>query len=185
MQKALEKLGIKPTEIVSLEVLLGEHFNGKLYGMDRLQMERLKALREIVATYEKTGTGTVEKVTCAKDAVKIVYPQLKNLSHEEVVVIFLNNMNRVLHVETLYKGSTGEVAFSARDIVSRALGVNATALVVAHNHPSGNPEPSRNDISQTENLRKACDLFEISLLDHIVIAKGSFFSFADESRQKI
>ena len=60
---------------------------------------------------------------------------------------------------------------------------NDTAIILFHNHPSGNPLPSKADITETEKLKKACDLFEISLLDHIIIAEDSFYSFADETRK--
>lgn len=185
MQKALAKLGIRPAQQVSLEVLLGEHFNGRLYGMDRRQMERVDALREVVASYERSTAEPVKKVACAKDAVRMLHPLMGGLSHEEVTVIFLNNMNAVLHVETLYRGSTGEVAFGARDILSRALSVNATAVIVAHNHPSGDPSPSVCDISQTEKLKKACDVLEVSLLDHIIISRRRYYSFAEERTSAI
>ena len=180
MQKALETLGIRPSMELGIDILLGEHFNGSLYGMDPGQMERVRALREIVATYGQSRTQDVARVACVQDALKILYPSMGSLSREEVTVIFLNNMNRVLHVETLYKGSTGEVAFGARDVISRALGVGATALIVAHNHPSGDPHPSRSDIRQTETLKKACDVFDMALLDHIIISRGSCYSFAEE-----
>lgn len=181
MQNALRKLGIRPNRDLSLDIILGEHFNGAIYGLDDSQMDRVRALREVVASYENLHAEEVTKVTCSKDALKVFYRAMKNLSHEEVMVIFLNNMNTVLHVESLYRGSTGEVSFGTRDILSRALSVNATAVIVAHNHPSGNPMPSECDIRQTKKLKKACDALEVSLLDHIIISKGRYYSFADEA----
>ena len=181
MQNALRKLGITPNQELSLDILLGEHFNGQIYGMDPDQIDRLMALRDVVASYENKRTEKVSKVACSKDAIRIFYPAMKNLSHEEVMVIFLNNMNAVLHVESLYKGTTGEVAFGARDILSRALSVNATAVIVAHNHPSGDPNPSQCDIRQTDRLKSACDTLDVALLDHIIISRGKYYSFADEA----
>jgi DNA repair protein radc len=181
MQNALRKLGIIPNQNLSIDIILGEHFNGAIYGLDSGQMERVQALREVVATYEESHTEKVTKVTCSKDALKVFRHAMRHLSHEEVMVIFLNNMNAVLHVESLYRGSTGEVAFGTRDILSRALSVNATAVIVAHNHPSGDPTPSACDIRQTEKLKKACDALEVSLLDHLIISKDRYYSFADET----
>ena len=181
MQNALKKLGIAPNQELPLDILLGEHFNGQIYGMDTDQLDRLKALRDVVASYESMQAEPVRKVACSRDAIKVFYPVMKNLSHEEVMVIFLNSMNAVLHLETLYKGTTGEVAFGSRDILSRALSVNATAVIVAHNHPSGDPSPSRCDISQTDKLKSACDALDVALLDHIIISKGKYYSFADEA----
>ena len=185
MQKALKRLGIHPSQKISLDVMLGEHFNGRLYGLDEEQIGRVRALRDIVASYEKSHRTAVKKVACSRDAVSIFHPMMKDLEHEEVAVAFLNNSNAVLHTETLYRGAIAEVAFSPRDIISRALSVNATGIIVAHNHPSGEPHPSVNDIRQTEELKKACDLMGISLLDHIIISRRKFYSFSDEAEINI
>lgn len=184
MQKALKRLGIRPAQKISLDVMLGEHFNGRLYGMDEEQMERVRALRDIVSEYGRTHRPAVRKVACPKDAAGIFHPMMRDLAHEEVAVAFMSNVNSVIHVETLYRGSISEVAFSPRDIISRALSVNAKGLIVAHNHPSGDPAPSSADIKQTVALKKACDLMELTLIDHIIVSRDRWFSFSDEKETK-
>lgn len=72
----------------------------------------------------------------------------------------------------------------ARGIIKRALLRNATAIIIAHNHPSGNPVPSVSDIHKTDLIRKACSLFDIALVDHIIIAENAYYSFSDDATSK-
>lgn len=80
-------------------------------------------------------------------------------------------------------GSISSTIVDIRRIVKQALLCNATRIILFHNHPSGNPLPSKADIAETEKLKKACDLFDISLIDHIIIGDDCFYSFADESEK--
>lgn len=96
----------------------------------------------------------------------------------------MNRANVVLSYEMLFKGSLDSVNISARDIIAKALSKQATNIIVFHNHPSGSPLPSVSDIEHTRKLTKACKLMEISLLDHIIVSSGSFYSFADEQTLK-
>lgn len=185
MQNALKTLGITPNQEVSLDVLLGESFNGRLYGMNDAQMERLSALRDIVASYESHKEPEATEITCSSEAASALYPSMRMLDHEEVAVLFLNTANTVIRKETVFRGSTAEVNISSRDILSRALSCNATAVILCHNHPSGNPRPSYSDVKRTEDLKNACDAIGIRLLDHIIIAKGKYYSFSDEKVSKI
>lgn len=185
MQNALRKLGITPDTDLSLEVILGESFNGTLYGLSSEQMERISALRDIVAIYEKITCKKTVQIRNSGDAAKAVYPSMKNLGHEEVLALFLNSNNEIIHRESIFRGSLSEVTISSRDILARALAVNASGIILTHNHPSGNPLPSQADIRQTETLKKACDTMGISLLDHIIICKGKYYSFSDEQASSI
>ena len=80
-------------------------------------------------------------------------------------------------------GSISSTIVDIRRIVKQALLCNATRIILFHNHPSGNPLPSKADIAETEKLKKACDLFDISLIDHIIIGDDCFYYFADESEK--
>ena len=184
MQRALETLGIRPGHKVSLDVLLGETFNGSLYGMGEDQMERVRALRDIVASYDSSRTRPAKKVTCSRDAAGILFDTLRDLGHEEVWVVFLNAGNGVISSEQIYKGSLSETTFCSRDIIARALSSNASGILLYHNHPSGNPVPSSSDVKSTEQLRNACQTVGLNLVDHIIVSRGSWYSFADERETK-
>ena len=122
-------------------------------------------------------------ISDSDSAANLLREDLNDLDHEESWVLYLNNCNRPLGKLMITVGSIAATIIDHRRIVKQALLCNATRIILFHNHPSGNPLPSKADITETEKLKKACDLFEISLLDHIIIAEDSFYSFADESRK--
>lgn len=122
-------------------------------------------------------------ISDSNSAANFLREDLNDLDHEESWVLYLNNCNRPLGKLMITVGSIAATIIDHRRIVKQALLCNATRIILFHNHPSGNPLPSKADITETEKLKKACDLFEISLLDHIIIAEDSFYSFADESRK--
>ena len=92
--------------------------------------------------------------------------------------MFLNADNRVLCKEMITKGTLTSTPIDARTILRRTLLNNAAGIILAHNHPSGNAIPSKSDIDQTKALRDACNLMSVNLLDHIIVAEDTYFSFA-------
>ena len=184
--QALARLGIKVDESVSLDILLGENFNGKLYGLTPVQIEKVKALREVLVTYNNMESRDKDvTVTGSPVAVKVLYNRMKDLDHEEAWIAYLSRSNKVIRTEMLFKGSIAEVALDPRTVISKALCYNASAVLLYHNHPSGDPTPSKADITQTAKLKEACGLMDIFLLDHIVISRGKYYSFADEEIQSV
>lgn len=119
------------------------------------------------------------------DVYREFLPEFRGLKHEECHILYLSRGNRVLAKEMLSSGGLNETTVDIRIIVRKALELSASGLVIAHNHPSGNPEPGKADISITKSLKNALATFEIFLIDHVVIADGSYYSFADETTYKI
>lgn len=116
----------------------------------------------------------------SRDAAEIVIPLIRDLSNETLCVLFLNQSNKVIRHELVSSGGlTGTVADS-RVILKQALLLNANKLVLAHNHPSGNPKPSKMDIDMTQKLKKAAEVMDIQLLDHIIVCGTGYTSLADE-----
>ena len=113
-------------------------------------------------------------------AVSILNDHMRSLDHEEVWAVFLDQKARVIDQQMLSKGTLTKTAIDNRTVLRNALLLNATAVILLHNHPSGDPRPSQQDIQFTEQLKKACSLMDIKLLDHIVISENGFFSFASE-----
>ncbi|MBA4134997.1 MAG: DNA repair protein [Flavobacterium sp.] len=99
---------------------------------------------------------------------------------EEVKVIYLNKANIVLGIYDLSKGGISGSIVDIRVILGIALKCNSTSVILAHNHPSGNLKPSNADKIVTKNLKDACNLLDISLLDHLIVTKNNYFSFSDE-----
>lgn len=121
-----------------------------------------------------------EKITSSKDIAEFLKAQLQYHTKEVFVVIFLNQGNKVLHHEIISEGGiTGTVA-DPRIILQKALAHNATAIILSHNHPSGNLKPSRQDELLTDKIKQAAAYFDIKVADHIIVSNEGYFSFADE-----
>ena len=105
--------------------------------------------------------------------------QIRSLKHEVFVVMFLNAQNRLLASEEMFRGSLTQTSVYPREVVKRALALNAAAVVLAHNHPSGAAEPSRADEFLTQTLKASLALVDVQVLDHLVVGHGKVVSFAE------
>ncbi|MCL4169188.1 UNVERIFIED_CONTAM: hypothetical protein GTU68_063365, partial [Idotea baltica] len=106
--------------------------------------------------------------------------QLAALEHEVFGVLFLDSQHRLLVFSEMFRGTIDGAAVYPREVAKACLQVNAAAVVFTHNHPSGNPEPSQADTRITKRLVAALQLFDIRVLDHIVVGGGRSVSFAEE-----
>ena len=119
-------------------------------------------------------------ITQSSDGAEIVIPVLRDLNHEVFCVLYLNQANRVLRHEVISSGGlTGTVA-DIRIILKNALLYNANKLIIAHNHPSGNLQPSSADKELTKKLKEAAEWMDIKLLDHLIVAGINYISMADD-----
>jgi len=119
-------------------------------------------------------------IRTSRDAADIVRPLLADLNHEVFCVLYLNQSNKVLRHELVSSGGlTGTVA-DIRIILKNALLHQANGLILAHNHPSGNPGPSQADKELTRRIKEAATLMDIRLLDHLIVAQTTCFSMQDE-----
>jgi DNA repair protein RadC len=107
-------------------------------------------------------------------------PQLRDIRHEECWVLFLNHANRLIGKEMIGRGGLESTPIDKRVILRRALERKASGIIVVHNHPSGNPYPSVEDIRQTRDLGKALASCDLHLVDHVIVAGHSYYSFSDE-----
>ncbi|MFN2308226.1 MAG: DNA repair protein RadC [Gammaproteobacteria bacterium] len=105
--------------------------------------------------------------------------RLRGYPHEVFACLFLDNRHRVIEYEALFRGTLDGASVHPREVVKAALGHNAAAVILAHNHPSGIAEPSQADLQLTRRLREALGLVDIRVLDHLVIGDGAAVSFAE------
>ena len=119
-------------------------------------------------------------VKSSRTVYNLFYPLLGDLEHEEFWLLMLNRANRVLGRYKVSQGGLSGTVIDTRIILKKALDNLASSIIVCHNHPSGNKQPSDADVKITEKLKKASEMLEIKLLDHVIIADKSYFSFADE-----
>jgi len=121
-----------------------------------------------------------EKISCSLDAVNLLNPLLRDLPHEEFWIILLNRANTIIEIRPISKGGLSGTVVDPKMIFHEALQARASGIILSHNHPSTNPKPSESDMQLTKKLKEGGKLLEISILDHIIIAGASFYSFADE-----
>lgn len=107
--------------------------------------------------------------------------EIGNESQEVLLVLCLNTRGGVNSLSVVHRGTINQSIAHPRDIFQRAILSNATRIVVAHNHPSGNHQPSENDRLFTQRLKQAGDILGIELLDHIIVTSNSYYSFREES----
>ena len=114
------------------------------------------------------------------DAVKqYLQLQLAHKNHEVFAVLFLDNQNRMLAMEELFRGTLSQTSVYPREVVMRALHHQAAAVVLSHNHPSGSVQPSRADEHLTQNLKASLALVDVRVLDHIIVGQGQALSMAE------
>lgn len=106
---------------------------------------------------------------------------LRHLNHEEVHLLMLDSKSQLLSEKCISKGGVNATAISARELFVESLHKRAVAIILLHNHPSGDPSPSRADISFTKQIKEAGELIGIPLLDHIIIGNNRFVSFRESS----
>lgn len=111
----------------------------------------------------------------------LMQPLLGKLLHEEFWVLYLNNSNKVLSKYQLSKGGITATLVDIRLLIKHALERNSTGIILVHNHPSGQLDPSQSDKRLTQKLKTALESLDIKLIDHIIVTEKSYFSFADES----
>ena len=103
------------------------------------------------------------------------------MEQEHFVAIFLSPINEIITDKTISIGTTTSTVANHKDVIKWALKYSAHAIIIAHNHPTGNVIPSKQDIDFTMNLQEACKIVDILLIDHLIIGKNNYFSFKDKS----
>ncbi len=120
------------------------------------------------------------RIASSRDAFQVVAPLLTDLHHEEFWLLCLNKANEVFSRERLSSGGTAGTVVDVKIVFKTALDARAAALIAVHNHPSGSLQPSQADIDLTRRLRKAGEMLDLPLLDHLIVSERGYFSFADE-----
>jgi DNA repair protein RadC len=139
----------------------------------------IKLVQEVAREFLKEKV--LEKPICksSKEVFDYLYHSMRDLKKEIFKVLFLDGKNHIIDIEDLFEGTLNFSSVYPREIIKSAIKHNATALIFAHNHPSGSPEPSPSDKEITKDLIEASNTMQIKVLDHIIIGNNRYFSFAD------
>lgn len=152
----------------------------KIKGIGEAKAITIAAALELGRRRKETEWHEKPQIQSSKDAYDQLWPHMADLDHEQFWVLLLNRANKVLSAKKVSQGGmTGTVA-DPKLIFKTAIENDACYIILSHNHPSGNLRPSQSDIDLTKKLREAGKLMEIQVLDHIIVAAGKYYSFADE-----
>ena len=156
----------------------------QIKGIGTIKAIQIQALCEINKRMSKPIDKLNISVRSSKDLANLFMQELSNCKGEKVKVIMLNTKCILLRVMEVATGGTNNVSVAPKDILAEAIKIGAPKIAVVHNHPSGNPEPSTEDIEFTETLDKASKILGIELLDHVVVAGYKFFSVMTLIRER-
>ena len=149
-------------------------------GLGRNRALRLLAAAEFGRRVAESRAGEADVIATSDDVVHLFRPKLQRLDHEECWVLYLTSSNRIVERQRVSQGGVQGTVVDHRLIIKRALELLATQLIMVHNHPSGAAEPSPQDKVLTERISRAASLFDIRLLDHLIISREGDFSFLRE-----
>jgi len=150
-------------------------------GLGRVKAIEIKAALELGKRLAAHTAVARTKITCAEDVVRLLMIRYKDCETEEFKVLLLNTKNEVLKTLDISSGVLDATLALPRDVFRQAVREGASAVIVCHNHPSGDPEPSRDDISLTKRLAEAAEIIGIRLLDHVVFGDGRHVSLKERN----
>lgn len=184
--------GSKNESAVDLSKRILKSANDNLLTLSRFSVAELKKLKgigeakaiTIIAALElgrRRGSEPLSRthITCSKDSYK-AFHVLNDLDTEQFWVLLLNRANRLVHRQQVSLGGSTGTVVEVKQIIKFALDWRANSIVLGHNHPSGNINPSEPDKNITQKIKQAALLFDIQVLDHIIVGENAYFSFADE-----
>ena len=191
----LLRTGNRQLNAVELARDLLARTDGRIEGIASMSIDNLLQLNgmgpakaaAIAAGFELGRRCAVSNVKTKRKSIaspanvyRLMVPHMRALDHEECWVLYLNRANHLIGKEMMSSGGMEATIMDCKSIVRKALEKKASGLILVHNHPSGSPLPGVADIEQTRNLKRALASCDISLVDHVVVANDSFYSFADE-----
>jgi DNA repair protein RadC len=152
----------------------------KYKGMGEAKAIGIVAALELGRRRKLSESVNRKKIASSRDIYDIFHPVLADLPNEEFWITLLNRSNKIIERIKISQGGISGTITDVRIILKIALEKLASAIILCHNHPSGNPKPSEADISITQKIKESGKLMDINLLDHIIVTDGNYYSFADE-----
>lgn len=156
-----------------------EHSFCEALGLGRAKYAQLQAVLELSRRHMAESLKRENAFTSVMQTQTYVSAQLRDRQREVFAVLFLDNQHRLIAYEEMFEGTLSAASVYPREIVKRSLSLNAAAIILAHNHPSGVNEPSAADREITEQIKEAACLLDVRLLDHLVVGDGKPVSFAE------
>ncbi|MBM6859675.1 DNA repair protein RadC [Clostridium saudiense] len=153
----------------------------KLKGIKDVKACQIVAMMELFKRFRTLRSQTNDfKVSCPKDISELLINEMNNLNQEVLKLILLNTKNYVIGVKDVFKGSLNTSIVHPREIFREAVQRRSANIIICHNHPSGDPTPSKEDINITLRIKQCGDLMGIKLLDHIIIGNNNYISLKEK-----
>ncbi len=149
-------------------------------GMGEAKAAQLKAALEIGRRLALLTVQDRVQIRSPRDVAKLLQMEMAHLTQEHLRVVCLDTRNRVLKIAEVYKGTLNSAGLRVGELFRDALLLNSASIILCHNHPSGDPTPSRDDIAVTQLVVQAGQLLDISVLDHLIIGHGQFVSLREQ-----
>lgn len=153
----------------------------ELSGIGPVKAIEIKAMLEFSRRVNDAIPETQERIISSSQLAKRMMTELRDLRQEHLVALYLDTQNRILKQRTIFIGSVRHSIAEPREILHYACKVMATSLIVVHNHPSGQSNPSRHDREFTKKIKRCCDDLGVEFLDHIIVGNDEYFSFREKT----
>lgn len=151
-------------------------------GIGPAKAVRLLAALELGRRRQLTEALERSVVSSSSDAAQLLRPLLGDLLHEEFWVLYMNSRNEILDRRRISRGGLSSTVADPRQVFQIALELRSTAIIIAHNHPSGSLKPSASDHFLTQQMKEAGKVLQIEVIDHLIISSSSYYSYSDEGR---
>lgn len=152
----------------------------EMKGIGMAKAAQIKAALELAKRLHQDQSSLRESFRTSRDIFDYMRLRVQNQPREQFFVLLLTVRNRLITEKKLFEGSLHQSQVNAREVIKFAINEKAGSVVFVHNHPSGEPVPSPDDIGITKKLQRACEAVEICVLDHVIVGGERYFSFADE-----
>lgn len=152
----------------------------ELHGIGKAKATQLVAISELSKRFKSYKTGDDYKITQPKEAADYVMEDMKSLNVEHLKVIMLNTKNIVMAVSDVSVGSLNSSIVHPREVFCQAIKKRSASIIICHNHPSGDPTPSNEDLNITKRLKECGKIIGIELLDHLIIGNGVYISLKEK-----
>lgn len=185
--------GTRQHSAVDLGKIILQHYSGDLNRLSRSSVADLckipgigeaKAVGILAAmelgVRKRENPPQMNKIVSSKDAYDLLRGKMEDLPNEVFYLVTLNHSNSVISTEKISEGGICATVVDIRLLLKKAIEYSASAILVAHNHPSGNLKPSEQDIRLTKQIKQAANIMEICLVDHLIITSSGYYSFMDE-----
>lgn len=168
----------------SLRALFGANLTdfAKVHGLGSAKYAQLQAVLELAKRSISEELQTSSSLSSPQAVRQYLQLEIGNKHYESFTVLFLDVKNRLIIGQELFRGSLSHASVYPREVVKSALSHNAASVILAHNHPSGSPDPSSADLTLTQTLKSALALVDIRVLDHFIVANNKVYSFAENGQ---